>query len=632
MNSDVQFGLLGPFELLVRGRPVPLRSARSRALLAALLVRPGRLVSSAELIEAIWGLDQPHNPRRALHVCLVRARASLAEAGAEGLIVSGGDGYLADVPYGAVDVTSFWQWIKEADAAVERLDGVAERKALTEALNLWRGEPLADVPSDYLHSAYGVQLAEQRLQATERRVDLSLRAGRHAEVIGDLAELTAKHPLRERLWAQFVAALHQAGRRGEAIAAYHGARGHFVEELGVEPGEELRRLHATILSDAADGAAPRQLPAEVSGFAGRADEVSLMHELLNEHERGGRSGSPVLVINGMAGVGKTALATHWARRVADRFPDGQLWLDLRGYARQAPATPDELIGSILAALGVPVRDMPHGLNEKVGLYRSVMDGRRVLLVLDNANGVHQVLPLIPGEARALVLITSRSALGPLIAIEGAHAMRLGPLTTDEARRMLEHRLGADRTRAEPDAVDRIIGKCYGLPLALAILAARAVGRPHFSLAAIDHQLADIDNPLDRFVHLGAAFDVRVALAWSYQSLGSRAAHLFRRLALHPTTDFSPTAAARLAGTTGPQARVLLDELAAAHLVDEPVPDRFVMHDLLRAYAAEQRSANVRRLSIGTRAPIGLVLAARESPGVCTSAECGGRGGPERRER
>ncbi|MEV0713790.1 BTAD domain-containing putative transcriptional regulator [Asanoa sp. NPDC050611] len=608
MTNDVYFGLLGPFELRVGGRPVLLRSARTRILLAALLLQPGRLVSSAELIEAVWGVSQPDNPRRALHVCLVRARASLADAGAEGLIVSGADGYRIDVPPNAVDVALFRHWIEQADAAVDRDDVAGERKALVEALSLWRGDPLADVPSDFLHRAYGVQLAEQRLHAIERRVDRSLEAGLHAEVIGDLAELTAKYPLRERLWARFMTALHQAGRRSDAINAYHAVRGRLVEELGVEPGEELRRRHATILAGDATGGvplhiAPRQLPAEVSGFAGRAGELDLLHQVLEAHESGMVSGSTILVVSGMAGIGKTALATYWARRVADRFPDGQLWLDLRGYDGRAPATPQQSIASILGALGVPAADLPCGLDEQVGLYRSVLDGRRVLLVLDNANDVDQVLPLLPGEARAFVLITSRSDLAPLVALEGAHAIQLGPLAREDARRMLEPRLGRDRMRAEPGAVDRIIENCYGLPLALAIVAARAVGRPHFPLAAIDRQLASVENPLDRFVDPNAALDVRAVLSWSYRSLTPPTAHLFRYLALHPTADVSVPAASSLVGAPGPRTRVLLGELAAAHLISEAVPDRYVTHDLLRAYAdelvardpAEERSTAVRRM-------------------------------------
>ncbi|GIF57973.1 hypothetical protein Air01nite_40680 [Asanoa iriomotensis] len=555
-----------------------------------MLLRRGHVVSSAELIEAIWGLRQPDNPRRALHVCVVRARASLAGAGAEGAIVSGADGYRIDVPPDALDVAVFRHWMERADAAANHDDVDGERKALAEALSLWRGDALADVPSDYLHGAHGVRLAEQRLQAAERRVDRSLQAGLHAQVIGDLAELTARHPLRERLWAQLMTALHQAGRRSEAISAYHAAHGRLVEELGVEPGAELRRLHATILAgNGAGGApahiAPRQLPSEVAGFAGRTAELARMHEMLDAHENGVVNGSTVLVVSGMAGIGKTALVAYWARRVADRFPDGQLWLDLRGYDRRAPATAQQSIASILGALGVPVADLPPGLDEQVGLYRSVLDGRRVLLVLDNAYRVEQVLHLLPGEARAFVLVTSRGDLAPLVAIEGAHAIQLGPLPPDDARRMLEPRLGRERTRAEPDAVDRIIGNCYGLPLALAIVAARAVARPHFPLAAIDRQLTSIENPLDRFADPSAAVDVRAALSWSYRSLSPAAARLLRFLALHPTGDVSVAAASSVVGL--PQTRLLLDELAAAHLISEPTPDRFVMHDLLRAYAVER---------------------------------------------
>lgn len=612
MNTEVRFGLLGSFEFRVAGRGILLRSPKCRILLAALLAEPGRLVPAAELIEAIWGSRQPDNPRRALHVCLTRARATLAGVGVPQLIVSGADGYRADIPPESVDVMLFRRWMEEADAAAERLDRGAECKALAEAMRLWRGEPFADVPSDYLHRRYGIQLAEERLQTLERRIDRNLEAGLHAEVVGELTELTGTSPLRERFWAQRMTALYRTGRRADALDVYHLVRRHLAEELGLEPGEELQRLHAKILSgieqDGPSGArisiVPRQLPSEVSGFAGRAAEVEQMHRLLEEHERGDVSGSTVLVITGMAGVGKTTLATHWSRRVADRFPDGQLWLDLRGYDRRTPATPQQSIVSILHASGMRGDEVPPDLDSQIGLYRSVMDGRRMLLVLDNANGVDQIMPLLPGDARTFVLITSRSDLASLIAVEGAHAIRLNPFTAAEARQMLEPRLGSGRLSAEPDAVSRIVDNCYGLPLALAIVAARAVGRPNFPLLAMERQLADANTPLDRFSDPEIGLDVRAVFSWSYRSLTPHGARLFRLLGLHPTADVSIAASACLLDTTQSYARLLLDELAAAHLVTEHVPGRFTLHDLLHAYAAElavihdspeQRSADLRRL-------------------------------------
>jgi DNA-binding SARP family transcriptional activator/tetratricopeptide (TPR) repeat protein len=595
MSADVGFRLLGPFEFRVGGREVVLRSAKQRALLAALLVEPGRVVSAAELTKVLWEAHTVDSPRRALHVCVTRTRATLAAAGAAGLIVSRADGYFADVPADSVDVIVFRRWLARADEAAERGDVSGECAALTEALNLWRGEPLADVPSGLLHRGPAVQLNEQRLQALERRIERNLEVELPVDVVGELAELTAMHPLRERLWALYMAALHHAGRRAEALDAYHRLRRLLTEALGVEPGEELQRLHTRILGgpgdDATDEAArhivPRQLPPVVAGFAGREAEANQMDRLLEKYEHDVGGGSTIVVITGMAGVGKTALAAYWSRRVADRFPDGQLWLDLRGYNRRAPVTPHQSIAAVLRALGVPVADLPADLDGRIGLYRSVMDGRRVLLVLDNASGVEQVMPLLPGDVRSLVLITSRNELAPLIAVEGAHTLRVDPFTPDDARQMLEPRLGGERIRVEPAALDRIIANCYGLPLALAIVAARAASRPSFSLTAIERQLTDAPNPLDRF----ATLDVRAVLSWSYRSLTEPGARLFRLLGLHPTADVSVAAAACLVGTAEAEATALLDELAAAHLLIEHTPDRFIMHDLLRAYAAELVAAD-----------------------------------------
>jgi len=593
MKPDVAFGLLGPFQVQVAGQRVELNSPRSRALLATLLIEPGRLIMAAELIEAIWGAQQPASPRRALHVCLTRTRAGLAAVGVPPIIVSGTGGYRVALPPQAVDAARFRLLMERADLAAERGDEADEGVALTNALGLWRGQAFADVPSDYLHRTHAVRLAEQRMRALERQIDRWLSVGLHEKVISELTELTETYPLRERLWAQYLTALHQAGRRADALDAYHVLRRHLADELGIEPGDELRHLHAQILTGATEDGAdvprtsvvPRQLPAEVAGFTGRAGDVARLHQLLDAHERGETSGPTIVILTGMPGIGKTTLAAHWSRRIADRFPDGQLWLELRGYDHRAPATPQQSITAVLSALGVRGAELPADLDGRIGLYRSVLDGRRILLVLDNANGVDQVLPLIPGDARTFVLVTSRNDLASLIAVEGARLVQLSPFTATEARQMLSRRLGAERMAAEPDAVDRIIASCYGLPLALAIAAARAVRRPGSPLVELDRQLADANSPLDRFADPAAALTVRAVLSWSYHSLSLPAARLFRRLGV-PLVDVSVASAATLIGGTVAQARALLDELASAHLVTEHRPGRFTVHDLLRAYASE----------------------------------------------
>ncbi|GIG88213.1 AfsR/SARP family transcriptional regulator [Plantactinospora endophytica] len=594
MINGVEFGLLGPIDVRVGGQPVPVRSPKCRILLATLLLEPGRLVSVGRLTEAIWDSRQPDNPRRAAQLCVTRLRALLDGAGSPPLIATGSDGYRIEVGADLVDVGRFQHWLHRADSAAQRSDLHGESAALREALRQWRGDALSDVPSELLHRESVPGLRERRLRTLERRIDVDLSLGRHAELVEELRGLTARDPLRERLWRQLVTALHRSGRRAEALDAYHEGCRHLAEELGLDPGEEFQRLHAQVLGGSPTAPVeavglppvPRQLPPEVSGFAGRAAEVARLHSLLDNGEHGSGGPSGILVLNGTAGVGKTALAVHWSRRIAERFPDGQLWVDLRGYDGRATVRPGHAATLFLRALGVPAAQIPADLDGQTGLYRSLMDGRRMLVVLDNAGDAEQVRPLLPGGSGCFVLVTSRSELSALVVTEGAMTVRLDPFTAYQARQMLGSRLGQQRIDAEPEAVGRIVETCGRLPLALAVVAARAVARPAFPLAALDRQLAEAGNGLDRFASPDTAVDVRAIFSWSYRTLSPPAARLFRRLGLHPTPELSVPAAAALVRADEPETRALLGELAAAHLVGEHAPDRFVVHGLLYAYAAE----------------------------------------------
>ncbi|HCT75350.1 MAG TPA: hypothetical protein DGG94_07095 [Micromonosporaceae bacterium] len=507
-GQRLEFGLLGPLKVLMYGRAVPIGSPKHRILLAKLVLSAGRPVMVEELAEAMWGDGQPHNPRRAVQLCVVRLRSLLADFGSGHLIETCAGGYRIDVPPHQVDLGRFHRWLARSELAGECSDADAEVAALSQALVQWRGEPLADIPSDTLQREVAPQLREQRLQVIERRIEVELRLGRYDRVVGELMALTAQHPLRERFWAQLMTGLHGSGRRSDALNAYHHLRAHLAEELGVDPGEELQCLHAGILAGHAPSdrrrsmqlpPIPRQLPSDTHAFTGRVEELAKLDALLAERDN--NTGPMIAVIAGTPGVGKTAFAAHWARRCADSFPDGQLWVNLGGYGPGQPDTPEQGLTRFLRALGVPTGTMPLDLNDLIGFYRSLTDGRRMLIVLDNANGSEQVRPLLPGAPGCLVLVTTRSQLTGLLTTEAAYQLPLNPFTFEEARQLLTRRLGAERVETDPQAVKEIISLCTQLPLSLAIAAAYAVTHPESALGSIASDLcANAPKGLDGDIH------------------------------------------------------------------------------------------------------------------------------------
>jgi tetratricopeptide (TPR) repeat protein len=351
---------------------------------------------------------------------------------------------------------------------------------------------------------------------------------------------------------------------------------------------KLKRTRETDPQAAAEDGppVPRQLPAAVRHFAGRAGELSrLTTALLADGPPDGAM--PIATVGGAAGVGKTALALHWAHQVRDRFPDGQLYVNLRGFDPTEPMSPAEAVRGLLDGLGVPPARIPAEPHAQVGLYRSILASRRTLVVLDNARDAEQVRPLLPGSFGCRVLVTSRNQLTSLVAAEGAHPITLDLLSVAEARQLLAGRIGADRLRAEPEAADEIIARCARLPLAMVIVAARAATHPEFALAALARELRVAHGWLDAFAGGDAVTDVRAVFSWSYRTLSDPAARLFRLLGVHPGPDADLLAAASLAGVPVTTAHRLLTELTQAHLVGEHVPGRYLLHDLLRAYAAEQ---------------------------------------------
>ncbi|MEU2421982.1 BTAD domain-containing putative transcriptional regulator [Streptomyces sp. NPDC007851] len=610
----VELRLLGPVELSVRGRTVEVGPPQRRTVLAALAVDSGRPVPVDALITRVWGAEPPDGARRALHAHVARLRRlceRTATAGESPLhLVRRSGGYLLEALPEQVDVHRFRQL---ADRAREggRTDG--ERAALLrEALGVWRGEPLAGLG--------GPWAARVREAWRRQHVDAAV-AWAHAEsrvsdpvsVIGPLTELLGEYPLVEPLAEALMRALRAAGRGAEALDAYAAVRKRLAEELGVDPGAELRKIHEAILRGgpaepvvrapsgapgraappvppsgpiAWPGALPGQLPMGVQGFTGREPELAELEEIFAA-AADQPSAVVITAVSGTAGVGKTALALHWARRARHAFPDGQLFVNLRGFAPGGSVMgPAEAVRGFLDALGVPPARIPAGLEAQVGLYRSLLTGRRVLVVLDNVRDAEQVRPLLPGAPGCLALITSRRSLTGLVATEGARLVTLGLLGPREARELLVVRLGAHRVTADPQAVREIIGRCAGLPLALAIVAARAAAQPGLPLASLAAELRRADGRLDALDGGEASSEVRAVFSWSYQALDPQAARLFRLLALHPGPSAALPAIAALAGVPAARAGALVRDLVRGHLLTEQPAGRYASHDLLRAYAAE----------------------------------------------
>jgi tetratricopeptide (TPR) repeat protein len=473
---------------------------------------------------------------------------------------------------------------------------------LRAGLELWRGNPLAGMPGDW---AATMQQAwqRQRIEAAVSWADE--RAGDPSAVLDELTGLVLAHPLHEPLAAALMRSLHAAGRTDEALACYRKLRQELVEQLGVDPGTEAQQAHQAILRGDLDqprtpsppvevtAVVPAQLPADVAGFTGRRHEL----HVLQEHLTTAGTAMVITAVAGTGGVGKTALAVRFAHLVRDRFPDGQLHLNLRGYDHEQPVAPGDALAAFLRALGVPPPQIPADVHERAGLYRTLVSSRRMLILLDNASTVDQVGLLLPGSPHCLVLVTSRDSLPGLVVRHGAHRVLLDVLPHDEAITLLRKLIGP-RVDAERTAADALADQCGRLPLALRIAAELAVTQPGDSLASLVEDLADEQRRLDL---LDAAADprtgIRAVFAFSYKQLPAEAARAFRRLGVHPGLDLDPYAAAALLGTDLSTAKRLLDALTRAHLLHRTGPHRFGMHDLLRVYAGELETADDRRAAL-----------------------------------
>jgi len=642
-ETGLRFGLLGPLQVVDGVDAVRVVSAaKQRIVLAALLLGGGAVVSASGLAEALWDTSPPPNAATVMRTYVARLRRALGPAGAR--IVGRPSGWAAELRCAEeLDVAEV-DWLnRAAREAAEAGEWLRASSLLDRALSMWRGEPLADVPSAALARREVERLAELRLQLTEARIDADLRLGRHGDLVPELRRLTAYHPLREHIRAQLMLACYRCGHQAAALEVYRNARSTLAGELGVEPGHELHDLHQRILTAdpdlaadaavitlrpegrvparssqvtgktaelkrpllrtndpdavprvAADGegepsvpaVVPRQLPARVRHFVGRAGELERLSALAEE-AGGGCPAVVISAIGGMAGVGKTALAVHWAHQAAHRYPDGQLYVNLRGFDPSGePLPPAEAIVGFLQTLGVHPGQIPAELDARAGLYRSLLAGKRMLILLDNASDAAQVRPLLPGSSGCLVIVTSRSQLAGLAAADGAQVLTLELLNDDDAACLFAARVGQRRAAAEPAAVAGLTRLCGRLPLAVTIAAARAAARPAHPLSALAAELGGAGGRLDALDAGEPAASVRAVFSWSYQNLSQLAARLFRLLGVHPGPDISAAAAASLAGLPPPQAHSALRELTAASLLSEHCPGRYLLHDLLRCYATE----------------------------------------------
>ncbi|GAB2575583.1 AfsR/SARP family transcriptional regulator [Kribbella endophytica] len=599
------FTVLGPVRAWQGATELRLGSPQQRAVLAALLVREGAQATIGELIDAVWGSgDLPESAAQTVRTYVHRLRRVLdpGRPASQSVIASIGDGYALTAAAGTLDLGVFKQHVADAQAAANFRDlGRAER-LLREALALWHGTALAGIPGEFAETQR-VYLGKLRLAALELLMTAQLELGAATEAANELATITAEHPYDERFRELHMTALYRSGRQAEALAVYQDCQKLLANELGIDPGPALQELHEQVLrgevppaparqpstSPSSDSTVvrpmPAQLPADHRGFSGRKTELAEAAQNLDR--------ANVAVITGMAGVGKTTFAVHLAHRFAARYPDGQLYLDLRGFASGAEqVAPEDALRSLLEALDVPAETIPRDLAGRAAMFRTLLSGRRILLLLDNAKNAEQVRPLLPGEATSLVLITSRDRLTSLLVTDDADLITLDVLEPAEARTFLVGKLGARRVSAEPDAADEILQRCGRLPLAISLVAARAIVNPGFSLSAIAAELSHRDG-LDAFEDLDGA-DVRSVFSWSYNALSPESSRLFRAMCPAPWPRYDLTGAASLAGLPVSETRRLIAELSRVNLITEERPGEFAFHDLVRAYGVEKAAAGDRQ--------------------------------------
>ncbi|HET9380478.1 MAG TPA: BTAD domain-containing putative transcriptional regulator [Streptomyces sp.] len=581
----LRLGVLGPVRAWHGDKPLSTGSPQQRALLAALLLREGRTATAAELIDALWGEEPPSQALATVRTYASRLRKVLGP----GLLVSESGGYAVR---GLGERTLDLAEAQDLAAGAEKARGAGDlgraREALGRALALWDGETLAGVPGPYAE-AQRVRLEEWRLQLLESRLDMDLEQGAHAEAVSELTALTAAHPLRERLRELLMLALYRSGRQAEALAVYADTRRLLADELGVDPRPGLRELQQGILradpalagppapapEPARAPVRPAQLPATIQDFTGRSSLVAELGEVLASAK--GRV-MAVSALAGIGGVGKTTLAVHVAHRARTAFPDGQLYVDLQGAGARS-AEPETVLGSFLRALGTADSAIPDSLEERAALYRSVLDGRRVLVLLDNARDAAQVRPLLPGTEGCAALVTSRVRM---VGLAGAHLIDLDVMSPEEALALFTKIVGEDRVASEREAALDVVAACGFLPLAIRIAASRLAARRTWTVSVLAAKLADERRRLDELQAGDLA--VKATFELGYGQLEPAQARAFRLLGLPDGPDISVAAAAAVLDLPAEDTEDLLESLVDTSLLESAAPGRYRLHDLVRLYA------------------------------------------------
>ncbi len=619
-GTELEIRILGPPAVLAGGRPLRLGKSKQRTLLAVLALHANRTLAADDLIDALWDGAPPATALAQLQAQVSALRSVLAGGSAIRPLVTQPPGYMLRVEPHGLDLAVFERTCDTARHALA--DGRAAEAAqlFGAALALWRGPALGALEARYVRADIA-RLEELRMAAIEGRVEAQLASGGHADVVAELVALVGAHPLRERLRGLLMVALYRAGRQAQALAVFREGRRLLVGELGLEPGVELRAIEQAILSADPALAAPArrpvarrpsQLPADIADFTAREAEVRSIRDALAAPERGAGAVS-IAAITGQAGVGKTALAVHVGHELRAAFPDGQLYANLRG-ADDAPLDPSALLARFLRALGIDDASVPASPDERADLYRSQLDSRRVLVVLDDVADESQIGPLLPGSAGCSVLVTSRTRL---VGLEGAHVVELDVLSPEHAVELLCRQAGRRRVESEPGSAEAIVRACGCLPLAIRVAGARLAARAHWPLARLAGRLADRRRRLDELTigHL----QVRASFARSYDRLDEPHRRVFRGLSLLTSSVFTARSAAAWLNVPLGRAEEAIETLVDAHLLTVAGPlagpiagdaTRYRFHGLVRDFARERAVAEGgdRELGVGLARAFALAVA------------------------